>query len=230
MRRAEKGVPMSFNNETVLRILIECTDYILGRLKGEELRLSNYDRLCDSLLTTNITEDTYYKSIFKDYYAMNKGWNSRWDEQYFSLLERAKFHNNTTFTTVLYELHKVTNRIETSFSSKLIATINPEMPVYDKWVRENLGLKEPYPAMPVKRRMLRFVTMYNELQPKVTGMIEDSKFEKLRTSFNQTFPQYEHFTDTKKLDLFLWQARLGLYPLVPCVIQLKEIGYRINGR
>lgn len=136
--------------------------------------------------------------------------------------------DDTSFTTVFYGLCYVTNRVETSFSSKLIATINPEMPVYDKWVKENLGFKEPYSGMASEKRKKRFIKIYSELQEKTLEITRLSDFGKLRMSFDQAFPQYECFTDIKKLDLFLWQARLASYPLIPCVLQLKEIGNRIN--
>jgi len=38
------------------------------------------------------------------------------------------------------------HRIEASFSSKLVATINPELPVWDKEVLRNLKLKKPLPT------------------------------------------------------------------------------------
>ena len=192
--------------------------------------MSDYNYLRDSLLDTNVIEDNRYKIRFKRYYAMDKQrWDSKWDKLYFSLLEHGKNNKEISFHTTLELLYAITGKVQTSFSSKLIATVNPEMPVYDKWVRKNLGLKVPYSGMKDDRRIPRFVTMHSELQSKAVEMTQDINFEKLRTRFNQTFPQYECFTDIKKLDLFLWQARLGSCPLIPCVLQLKEIGYRING-
>ncbi len=217
---------MSFDNGIILDILIECSDYILERLEVEKLRLSDYNYLQGSLLATNVVEDKNYQRIYKRYYAMDKlGWNSEWDESYFSLLERMKYYDHVLFPVILSDLRDTTGRIETSFGSKLIATINPEMPVYDKWVRENLGLKPPYPAMAVKRRRHRFIEIYSELQLKSSEITGDDKFRKLSAGFDQRFPVYKHFTDIKKLDLFLWQARYKskrkFVALVPYIIESK---------
>ena len=43
------------------------------------------------------------------------------------------------FDVVLDLLHQETNRYEASFASKLIATINPSMPVIDSIVLKNLA-------------------------------------------------------------------------------------------
>lgn len=39
----------------------------------------------------------------------------------------------------MHLLHGVDNSVEVSFASKLIATVSPEEPIWDKYVLKNLG-------------------------------------------------------------------------------------------
>lgn len=51
---------------------------------------------------------------------------------------------NVSFEEVLQYLYSDLGRVEPSFSSKLVATIDDSKPVWDVHVLNNLGLKQPY--------------------------------------------------------------------------------------
>ena len=42
---------------------------------------------------------------------------------------------------ILNEIYQKTGNIEGSFTSKLLATINPNLPIWDQYVLKNIGLK-----------------------------------------------------------------------------------------
>ena len=130
-----------------------------------------------------------------------------WYELYFSLLEREKLNQSVTFDDVFREIFRATHRNEPSFCSKLVATIRPEMPVYDSYVRENLSLNTPRPHQPRETRLQGFLRAYSVLEETIAHLLTDQRYSQLKIAFDEKYPLYSHLTDTKKLDLVLWQYR-----------------------
>ncbi len=195
----------------MLHRLTEDRDRILDRLKARESDLRDYNYLQGELRDTDVTENALYRSTFVRFYQVRR--DGDWQRVFFSILEREKNNRAISFGEVLSELfrtarHKGRPQIESSFSSKLVATVRPELPVYDSRVSSNLKLRTPGYDMTQENRMLRFINeVYPELMRQTVEMTQDSNFATLRRTFNATFPQYAHFTDVKKLDLFLWEYR-----------------------
>jgi hypothetical protein len=133
-----------------------------------------------------------------------------WYAYFFSLLEREKNNRDITFRAVLEETYFTKGRIEPSFSSKLVATVRPEMPVYDKYVRANLLLAPPGNCKAPDVRVRDFIVLYSGLESRVVAIVQNPLFvQYLRPAFDTRFFAYAHLTDVKKLDLFLWQHRTG---------------------
>ena len=194
----------------MLAKLIEDKSRILENLRGRKTGLENYDHLQRSLQCTDVTTDERYQSKFRKFYRVRRGQD--WRRVFFSILEREKKSRAVSFDEVLEELyhlarHNGKQQIETSYASKLVATIRPELPVFDKYVKENLELQTPPYSMKAQERMDEFIDMYCHLHKKMLEMTQHKAFAKLRTCFDTAFPEYKHFTDVKKLDLFLWQYR-----------------------
>jgi hypothetical protein len=90
--------------------------------------------------TTDIRSNLLFRRRFNHFYRVRRG--LEWQDHFFDLLESKKT-KQTQFFEVLDALHKATNRYEASFASKLLATIDPSMPVIDSIVLRNLNLKLP---------------------------------------------------------------------------------------
>jgi hypothetical protein len=169
--------------------------------------LERYKALLDDLSKKNVASDLGYQRIFNGFYKMQRR-SKDWYRYYFSLLEGKKADTSITFKDVIGQIHSDKGRIEPSFSSKLVATIRPEKPVYDKYVRENLSLKVPGAHMSAQDKVEGFITMYASLEEKIAGLVKNPVFTKtLRPAFDKKLRTYAHFTDVKKLDFLLWQHR-----------------------
>lgn len=190
-------------DSTVLAELLQNTDAILARITPSQLR--RYDMLQRSLHSTDVSGDREYQRVFNGFYRMQRRPGS-WYVFFFLLLEREKSNAALSFPDVFRCVYAATTRLEPSFCSKLVATVRPDLPVYDKHVRENLSLAVPAPHESTQSRLEKFIAAYAELQTLVARLTEADDFSVLRQSFNRAFPEYAHFTDTK-LDLLLWQKR-----------------------
>ena len=91
------------------------------------------------LRDTNVESDQEYQRIYNGFYKVRRP--ITWHKSYYDLMQREKNNNNITFEAVLENVFKICEgRIETSFCSKPLATVRPDMSVYDDIVRKNLGI------------------------------------------------------------------------------------------
>jgi len=181
-------------------------EFVLGRLKTVETALDRYDYLQCSLWSCNVATSPDYRSAFIGYYRMGRR-RRTWYDRFFSILERDKRGGAPSFRAVLEEILRETGRLEASFSSKLVATIDDNLPVWDRHVLDNLGLKAPPSRLDSERRLQRCVELYSSIRSWSSRAIRQDGFGAWRSRFDCQFPRFRHFTDIKKLDLFLWQSR-----------------------
>ncbi len=179
----------------------------IGRLGARRNRngLERYCQLQESLSRVDVRSDGDYQRAFKSFYRVRRGRGLC--EPFFSILEREKNNPAPSFGKVLAEIHGRTGRVEASFSSKLVATIDADLPVWDRHVLDNLGLRPPYSIRDIRRRLDRCGKLYSEIRASASTAIRKGCFAEWRRRFDGAFPQFKHFTDIKKLDLFLWQYR-----------------------
>ena len=130
-----------------------------------------------------------------------------WYEFFFSVLESEKNNKAITFREVFERVYTERAEVEPSFCSKLVATIRADMPGDDKYIRDNLFLSIPKPNERPEKRVEKFLLVYTDLQAKQNQLMGSDDFPRLRRAFDEKFAAYAHFTDTKKLDLLLWQYR-----------------------
>lgn len=179
---------------------------VLDRLKSVETALLTYDYLQRSLRACDVATSSEYRRAFNGYCRMRQR-PQTWYDRFFSILERDKRSNAVAFRSVLEEILRETGRLEASFGSKLVATIDANLPVWDQHVLGNLGLKAPSWSRDTERRLQRCVELYSSIWSWSSRAIQLDGFGEWRSRFDCRFPRFRHFTDIKKLDLLLWQAR-----------------------
>jgi hypothetical protein len=94
--------------------------------------------------------------------------------------------------------------LEASFASKLVATLNPDKPVIDKFVLTNFGLS--LPSQYENDREAKAVKIYDELCAAYDELLQKPIMNTIRIKFAEQFP-WATTTDLKKVDLILWQIR-----------------------
>lgn len=127
-------------NEDLLKALTDRIDELLFNLKEP---VNKYLITLRDLHSSDVSKDDAYRWNFARFYRLSRR-KTDWQNHYFFLLESSKKDPNIKFDYVLRELQFRTGRIEPSFSSKLIATINPNLLVIDSIVLSVLGYRQPY--------------------------------------------------------------------------------------
>jgi hypothetical protein len=127
MPRAANDVSDTARN--IIATISRNSERIFQRLREASDRLADYDFLVRELPTLNVSTHPCYQRRYNSFYVVRRG--NGWRTHYYGLLQRKKGQRKVTFSEVIRDLHRLTRRIEPSFSSKLVATIRPDLPAYD---------------------------------------------------------------------------------------------------
>ena len=107
-----------------------------------QIGIEKYNRIMKRVHETDVSVDADFQRVFNGFYRMRQRPESFY-RIYYEYLERNKDNGDLTFEDVVTYLYHETGSIHASFSSKLLATVRPDMPVWDKFVLQNLGLRAP---------------------------------------------------------------------------------------
>jgi hypothetical protein len=143
-----------------------------------------------------------FQKKFKGFYRIRR--NQQFCDTYFSIMQSNKGNKEISFKYVLSELFKF-GKLEASFASKLLATINPTLPVWDKEVLNNIGNK--------LEAFDKSFDRINDADNKYQAMIKYYDYKilsdegvQLIRDFDERFPG-TNITAVKKIDLIFWQTR-----------------------
>lgn len=164
--------------------------------------LEKYLAIMNHLHNTDVSKDANFHKLYNGFYRMRQR-TPQFYFTYYSLLEQKK-KSEVTFKDIFLTLKEQTNRNEASFSSKMVASINPDMPVWDQFVMKNAGIKVP--SYSVKNREQRIISAYDQLVKWYADYLQTQEARDIIDLFNIKFPDVG-ITDVKKIDLFLWQNR-----------------------
>ena len=111
---------------------------VLRKRLAASLGLESYEEIMTCACQTNIETDVDFQRTFNAFYRIRR--NEEWRKVYYHLFEELK-ENTPSFECIIRYMYEKTGNIEASFSSKMLATLCPQKPIWDRYVVENLGLK-----------------------------------------------------------------------------------------
>lgn len=162
--------------------------------------LCQYQAIMSRIQEVDVSRDSQFQKSYNGFYRIRQQPKAFY-ACYYTFMEENKHNSELTFEQVLAYLYEHTGKVHASFGSKLLATIRPEMPLWDKYVLQNLGLRMPSYYRRVNR-MDAAVSLYQQ----ICAWYQSGEAEALLPIFNRMFPQ-ENITDVKKVDFLLWQSR-----------------------
>ncbi len=165
--------------------------------------LDQYLWIQSEVVKRDVSKDQEFQRKFNYFYRITPYRNRDWQKEFYSLLQENKCRE-ISFEAILSNLRKKTDRLEASFSSKLKATITPEMPVIDSVVLKNLGLRLPYSYQ--ADRELRIHEVYEKLVTEFSRFLKTKNGAYLVSEFKKEYPD-TNVSKVKMLDLVLWQTR-----------------------
>ena len=133
-----------------------------------------------------------FRKTFNGYYKLRQR-SAKWYDKYYSLFE-SQFCADCSFEDLLREMHTVNGSLEVSFISKLIATVNPQMPIWDQYVVRNIGLESEWlcsSRLPKEKRIQKAVEIYNKIVKWYSDFLNDETGKACIKLFDQLLPQYK---------------------------------------
>ncbi len=176
-------------------------DEIRSAVADLERPIRDYRWLIDEVRRLDVTTDADFQRRYNHFWRVRK--NATWRAAYYELLERAK-RAGTDFPTALRAMHARTGRIEASFSSKLVATLDPDMPVIDAFVLKFFGLRLPYPYQ--DDRIGKTIDVYERVAAGIDAIVRSDAMPRVRAAFAERYPTAA-LSDVKMVDFVLWQVR-----------------------
>lgn len=149
-----------------------------------------------------------------------------WYKEYYSLMQSEK-ERKPTFSSVLRHLYSVLRRYEPSFSSKLVATIDVNLPVWDVFVLKNIDIKVP--SYTSTHKLEQAEATYQEIQKWYERYMKSEEGIMILRTFRDIVPEHDRISDIKKIDFVLWQTRSQIVTLNPLLAKPKEqIGFHVE--
>jgi len=183
------------------------TEKIKTALWKKRNAIQKYIEIMKEIKDSNghISQNKDFQKKYKNFYRMYVARSLTEDffNAYFKYLEDNYENKEIEFETVIKYISNESKRIEASFSSKLLATINPDKAIWDKNVRSHLEI-------PNAKSIDDAIKLYDELETKLKDKYLNTELgaEYIRI-FDETFKDKKdwnlnNLTKMKKLDLVLW--------------------------
>lgn len=174
---------------------------MLSAAKKENIKrgVGKYHLIMKKYRKVNVSKDKDFQRLYNGFYKVRRG--KDWCSHYYQILEDLKT-KDLSFEYILRALQKRTGNLEASFSSKMCATRNPNLPIIDSRVLECMNMALPGHAE--DERIEKTVQLYNGLIKRYGDLLSDGDGEKYIKLFDEICPDTE-ITKVKKMDFILWQ-------------------------
>jgi hypothetical protein len=209
-----KDLPLFFfydmviiNKENDMDATIQCKFFIEDMKAALEKTvigegLKKYLYIMENLHKVDVSCDKDFQKVFNNFYRVRR--DSEFRAAYYKFMQRNKNNKAVTFEKILRYLHEKDGKVELSFSSKLLHTINPDFPIWDQYVTGNIGLQKPEKS---KNQMQDTINIYACLVSWYKNYTASQNGKKMIAIFDKRHPNGVHIAGTKKIDFILWQMR-----------------------
>lgn len=173
------------------------------------LKIDDYLAIVEAVQQTGFIADKDFQKKFNAFFRIRQRSNV-WYEEYYKLL-REQVKAKRPFECILKALYNVNGKIEVSFSSKLIAAVDPTRPIWDSNVLGKLGCAQEWDDVAKKtpaERIERAVQIYNCMDKAYDKFIASEEGRACIGKFDRILPRYkDKLSNVKKVDYILWGTK-----------------------
>lgn len=163
---------------------------------------AKYDFIMAKFTKTDVSKDEEFQKRFTGFYRIRRS-KELFLKKYYAYMESLK-GKTVSFDDIIKKVYTFKGSIEPSFSSKMLATLNPDMPVWDQYVLANAKIDAP---RPYNVTIDKCVETYRKVVNFYVNLLKTDTAEEMVRLFDSKLPKYKHFTSIKKIDLMFWQKR-----------------------
>ena len=169
---------------------------------AESMGFNKYKQIMERVRNTNVSSDKDFQRTFNSYYRIRR--NEEWQTIFYDFFETIK-DSEPSFEQIVRVLYKNTGNIEASFSSKMLATINSDMPIWDRYVVNNLCLKVK--GKTKEEQLSCTVNLYDQMVRWYRTFLDTPNGKECIKEFDRILPEYMWMSSVKKIDFYLWSIR-----------------------
>ena len=158
--------------------------------------LDTYNDIMQYSSKANYYHNNEFRHKFNCFYRVRR--DCEWQNSFYNLFSCA-INNKNVFAELLDTMHKKTGRFEASYISKMLATVDCNMPIYDKNVLNFLGI-----SVPEKKTVENLTAIYKQIIKKNSDYIDSQKGKEYIEWFDDNLSDYKWISSTKKVDFLFW--------------------------
>lgn len=178
---------------------------VLDETVNMEWEISVYADIMQSIETEN-TIKPFTRCAYENYYGMVQAHlKKEWREKYFKYADMCLSNKEKpTFYAAMKEIGKYgDDKMQPSFVSKLVHSINKTEPIYDSKVKIFLEKEEPQ-GDSIEERIKSAIQIYEEIKRFYKNDEYAVLREQMLTVFDEKFPWAKEISETKKIDFVIW--------------------------
>ncbi len=176
---------------------------IVSALKKAERGIEQYLEIMELFENVNVSEHKEFQRKYNSFYRVRQR-TKEWYENYYLLMETCK-NREVSFDFVIDSIFNATGRYEPSFSSKLLATVDAQKPIWDVYVLKNTGFTPPpYSA---RNRVSLAKEAYRSIEDWYKDFLVSKEGAIWINLFDENIKISSQISDLKKIDFILWQIR-----------------------
>ena len=179
--------------------------------------VEKYIKILDSYndKAINVSTDRSFQKKYNNFYKIRHP-NKEFYKEYYSLMQDYKqTRKKLSFIDTVKYFYRF-GRMDASYVSKLLATINQHLPIWDKYVLQYFKLEPPrrppsYLDQDKRRifqekRILLANDVYKEIIQRYGDLLVTNESKKCEKMFDEYYPE-NSITSIKKIDFIIWQTR-----------------------
>lgn len=169
---------------------------------ASSMGLDKYQYIMEQVNNTNVAINSDFQRTFNGFYIVRRNESCR--KIYYEYFESVK-NCTPTFESIITYLYECTGNIEPSFSSKMLATIFPEKPIWDRYVVQNLDIQ--LKSTTKEEKLKNAIILYADMEKWYADFLESEKGKECISEFDLVLPEYKGISNIKKIDSILWSIR-----------------------
>lgn len=170
--------------------------------------LQKYEKIENVFRKTNVADDEKFQRLFNGFYITSP-LSKTWYKNFYDYFERVK-NDEPTFERAIRDLYNINGqtRVDASFCSKLIATINPDRPIIDQYIMWQMGYNtKMVNSLGGEEKICYYIDAYAEIEKQYIEHIKDAAVAAAIAEFDSAYSGYQWLSPIKKLDFILWSNR-----------------------
>ena len=175
---------------------------VFSSIIEKSLNMTYYAEIMKSFPLVDAGSDQDFQRAYGYFYRVRR--NQEWRSIYFRYMESCKT-SIPSFKDALIYLYDKTGNVEPSFTTKLLATLNADLPIWDSIVLGHLGLE--LTGRGKAEKLENAVVLYDRLLAWYREYLQTKNAKESISAFDAALPRYRWLSDTKKIDFMMWGNR-----------------------